>query len=600
MIEIQLLGGLAVVGPESLSDAPSRRRRTFALLALVAGAAPQPIGREKLLGFLWPESDSERARNSLRQAIFSLRRELGEEIFLPESAGGVLLTPAQLTDDLWEFRAAIARKAPADAVAAYGGPLLDGFHIPGLSEFSQWVEAERDSLARQHMEALDTLARLATEAGRPDEAVSWHRRQAAADPLSARVALALVKALADAGDRSGALQYASVYERLLHERLEADPDPTVTEFVESLRRVSPAESRKAIALDERARPLRPDPLSTALAVVPSPAPAPVTVADSDATGQAVAVGDHSPFDRRLALVAVAVLVAVGAVVGRLSYIERTNAAVIPAAAAAASVRVLASGAVNVGGRDAANRLVACEGPACPEGTLPQDAYVIPKHSSHAAPTAGTSYIAPVPDGTTRPAPGRACCTTATFENLFSLPSSAVSATISVSVHADNQAIVAINGVEFGRQANKWSAANYADAPGTFTHTFTPDASGTNRLHVTLWDGGGALALHYHAIVTYEMTVDADGDGIPDDRDAFPNSDRRPTVAVGSCDAGVVNQSLPEPAGATFNDLIGKALTSNRDGGRDDAVAILAEDWKGKGLISARDYGRIASCAHTGK
>jgi DNA-binding SARP family transcriptional activator len=597
MTELQLFAGLAVVGPDSALDAPTKRRRAFALLALVAGAAPQPIGREKLLGFLWPESDSERARNSLRQTIFSLRRELGDDIFLPESASGVQLNPALLTVDLWDFRAAIERKAYGEAVVAYRGPFLDGFHIPGLSEFSQWVEAERESLARQYMEALDTLARGATEAGRHDEAVSWYRRQAAAEPLSCRVALALIKALADAGDRSGALQQASAYERLVREQLDADPDPSVTEFVASLRRVSASESRVVAVADERPRRVAAESASVAVAVVPQLTPR-VGVVEPHELSRAVAPVDQSGFDRRLAFVAAAVLLTLGAVVGRLSYIEHTDAAVTRPDPT--PVRVLSSGAKNVGGRDPGSRVVKCEGPACPPGPLPQDAYIIPKHYAHAAAIAGTGYIAPVPDGNTVASPGYKCCTTATFEHTFTLPSNAVSATITVSVHADNQAAAAINGVEFGRQKDKWAADNYSDVPESFRMTFSPDPSGTNRLHVTLWDGGGALALHYNAIVTYETIVDSDGDGIPDDSDAFPASDRRPTVVVGACDAGVVNQPLPQPAGATFNDLIAMALTASRTAGRVDTVKALAESWKGAGLVSKLDHGRIAACADKAK
>ena len=157
--------------------------------------------------------------------------------------------------------------------------------------------------------------------------------------------------------------------------------------------------------------------------------------------------------------------------------------------------VLGSGITTANGRDTANRVLACSGPACPVAGLPQDAFVVPKHPAHTFPIAGTSYIVQVPDGTTIPAPGYACCTTATFENAFTLPSGASSAIISISVHADNDAIVRINGVEFGR------GANFSGPPETFRTRFTPDPSGTNRLQVVLVDGGGALAVNYKATVT---------------------------------------------------------------------------------------------------
>jgi DNA-binding SARP family transcriptional activator len=587
MIDLQLLGGLAVVGPESLSVAPGRRRRDFGLLALVAAAGPQPIAREKILGFLWPESDDERARNSLRQTVFSLRRELREDLFLPESAAGIALDPAHLTVDLWAFRTALSRKAPADAVRAYRGPFLDGFSIPGRPDFSHWIEAERQQLERQYIEALETLARGAMEAGRYDEAVSWHRRHAAVDQLSARATLGLLRALAEAGDREGALHQANIYERLVRERLEADPDPTVTEFVASLRSGAAVESR---------RPTPPGSDSGVRLRGQTPG------SDSQVRlqGQTPAVVAAPSFDRRIALVAAVVLLTIGAVLGRLSYVQHTDAAAVGADDLTSTIRILASGAKNISGRDPTTRLVACDGPACPPGVLPQDAFIVPKHGAHAPPVAGTSYIAPVPDGTTMQAPGYTCCTTATFESVFSLPKNAVAATIVVSIHADNRAAVGVNGVEFGQQPEKWDAGNYTDVPETYRKTFSPDPSGTNRLHLTLWDGGGALALHYSAIVTYEVAADDDRDGVPNDGDPFPASDLRPTVVVGPCNADVTNRSLREPAGATFNDLIAQALNAPRDSVRADTVSMLVEGWKRARWISDADAKRIAACTQGGK
>jgi hypothetical protein len=44
----------------------------LALLALVAGHGDQGVSRDKLLAYLWPESDEARARNSLKQVLFGL------------------------------------------------------------------------------------------------------------------------------------------------------------------------------------------------------------------------------------------------------------------------------------------------------------------------------------------------------------------------------------------------------------------------------------------------------------------------------------------------------------------------------------------------
>lgn len=488
LIDLQLLGGLAADG-KGLAPAPVSHRHPLALLALLAAAAPRPVGREKLMAFLWPESDSGRASNSLRQTIFRLRRDLGEDVFLPESAAGLRLDPRTLAVDLWAFREALERDALEEAVRVYRGPFLDGFGIPHAAEFARWVEAERDRLAQQHLGALDALAGRAGEEGRHQEAVSWRRRQAAADPFSSRVALALLKALVAAGDRPGALQYASVYENIVRHHLDTEPDPAVTEFVSS--RVRDRSESGSPRTPKQGR-LPPAPVEPPTWMTPAPTDA------SPATAPPTPIG-RSFFDRRLWLVAVAaVVLTVG--VGRLMTARSaTQGGVLDDS----TVVVLASGAKREAGRDPANRLIACNGPACPAGGLPQHAYSVPPLGSYGPSVAGSGYIAPVPDATIQAAPGYPCCTTATFENQFSLPSNAATARISVSLLADDQATVTINDVEFGRHADGDADANSGGPVETFSTTFRPDPEGTNRLHVTLSDGGGALGLHYHAVVTYE-------------------------------------------------------------------------------------------------
>lgn len=492
MIELRLLGGLDLVGPDPSASVRARRRHPMMLLALVAAAAPRPVGRERIMAFLWPESDSDRASNSLRQALHCLRRELSEDLFLPETPSGIQLDGNHISVDLWTFRDASARKAYGDAVAAYRGPFLDGFQIPGAPEFSRWMEVERDRAEREYGSALDALARQAEDAGRHDDAVAWRRRQAAADPFSSRVALSLLRALVAAGDRTSALEYSAVHESLVRAHLDADPDPAIEEFVTSIRDTPPRGHRAR--LDQRSASVEVGAATPAAATAADPTPADSSASathtsnPSDAAGTLKRLTDKR--GRRLLAVGAVALAVVGAVgAAMLGAFDDT-------------VIVLATGASAVNGRDMANRLVACEGPMCPEQSLPQDAYIVPTHVFHTDPPRGTRFISPAATGTTLPPPGYPCCSTAVFENEFTLPDDAVSATISITLIADNQAIVAINGVEFGRHVDSLDSSNHGGPPTTFARTFSPAPYGVNRLRVTLWDGGGAAAVNYQAMVTH--------------------------------------------------------------------------------------------------
>lgn len=95
--------------------------------------------------------------------------------------------------------------------------------------------------------------------------------------------------------------------------------------------------------------------------------------------------------------------------------------------------------------------------------------------------------------------------------------------------------------------------------------------------------------------TTPNVIDSDGDGVPDDQDAFPNSNLGATVAIGACDTAVGNHLFS--SGATMNDLLGAAANGVKNhGAYVSAVTKLADGWKKAGLISGKDQGKITSCA----
>src|SRR5207249_5468511 len=54
------------------------QRKTLALLALLA-RHPRGLSRDKVIAYLWPETDAEHGRSLLRQACYALRRDLKED-----------------------------------------------------------------------------------------------------------------------------------------------------------------------------------------------------------------------------------------------------------------------------------------------------------------------------------------------------------------------------------------------------------------------------------------------------------------------------------------------------------------------------------------
>ena len=234
MLFLRLLGGPSLCGNGSTLTGPATQRHRLALLALLASSRSRPQSRDKLVAWLWPERDVEHARNLLNQGVHALRRAIGEAGIISVQ-DELRLDPAAVACDVVAFEDAIAAGELERAIGLYTGPFLDGFHLPGASEFEHWADGERDRLRRSYARSLESLAEAAEERREWSSAVERWRGLVSEEPYNARVTLRLMRALDGAGDRAGALQQARLHTLLLQQEFEAGPDPDVVALADRLR-----------------------------------------------------------------------------------------------------------------------------------------------------------------------------------------------------------------------------------------------------------------------------------------------------------------------------------------------------------------------------
>lgn len=304
MLRLCTFGGCFLERDGVRLDALSGHRKSLALLALLAASGPAGMSRDVLAAFLWPESDEERARTSLRQLVHALRSQLASPDLLVGSSE-LRLGSDGIASDVGEFRDAVARGDHSTAAALHVGPFLDGFYLRDANAFERWAATERAALARQAAHAYESLAQQAAGRGDHREAVAWWRRLTNADPLAAHAAIGLMRALDAAGERSAALQHARVYETLVREELGAAPDPQVTELANRLR-AEPA----VAAASSTSRADGGSTAGTASPVPPEPAAQPAPL---DRPGDAVPAARHPAASATARLVAAAVIIVLAAV-----------------------------------------------------------------------------------------------------------------------------------------------------------------------------------------------------------------------------------------------------------------------------------------------
>jgi predicted ATPase/DNA-binding SARP family transcriptional activator len=207
-----------------------------ALLACLALAAPR-AGRQRdsILGVLWPDVPEERARHSLNQAVYALRRSLGTDAIVSCGDDQLALDPALLWCDAAAFDDAIACRDHERALELYRGPLLDGFILDDASRFMDWMEQERARFGRRALFSAWALADAAESAGNTAGAAAWTRRAgaiAADDELNLR---RVVATLARLGDRAGALAAYEAFARRLAEEFDAAPSDATIELAATIR-----------------------------------------------------------------------------------------------------------------------------------------------------------------------------------------------------------------------------------------------------------------------------------------------------------------------------------------------------------------------------
>jgi DNA-binding SARP family transcriptional activator len=223
MFALELLGTLSLHCDTHPVAVAARQKRPLGLLAVLALGSKPGVSRDRMEAYLWPESSGALARHALDQTVYAIRHALGSDVLL--STGRELrLNPALVAVDVWEFEEAISAGQWAAAVDLYNGTLLDGVHFAESNELESWIDTERARLRGEYQSALESLADTAAAEGDDSQNIGWCRRLPNSDPLSARATKRLMLALAAAGDRAGAVKHARVYQQLIRQALEIEPD----------------------------------------------------------------------------------------------------------------------------------------------------------------------------------------------------------------------------------------------------------------------------------------------------------------------------------------------------------------------------------------
>ncbi len=232
MVKIRLLGQFSVeLGGRAVDITARPAQSLFAYLLL----NPVAHRRERLAGLLWPDSSEANARRNLRQALWQIRRALGE-------AADSLLLVEELTIgfngesayalDTERIAHPLNEETDADElmqiIALYTGELLPGF-------YDEWVLLERERLQAQFERKFTLLLERLVAERRWADVLQWGERWIALGYTPEPAYRALMQAHASLGDM---VSMADVYRRCieaLDRELGVEPSPQTHALYEQLR-----------------------------------------------------------------------------------------------------------------------------------------------------------------------------------------------------------------------------------------------------------------------------------------------------------------------------------------------------------------------------
>ena len=236
-LRLTLLGGFqARLEPGGGLALPTRKSQALlAYLALPSGHAHR---RDKLAALLWGGIREDSARASLRQALFAIRKALGDTAAVTQDADALALEPGSVDVDAELFERLVHDGAPAAlerAAALYHGDLLSGFAVDE-APFEEWLLGERERLRELALEALAKVLAHQRKAGTAEAAVQTALKLLTLDPLQDSVHRALMRLYAEGGRRGAALRQYQQCVSVLARELGVEPEPETKSLYQQILR----------------------------------------------------------------------------------------------------------------------------------------------------------------------------------------------------------------------------------------------------------------------------------------------------------------------------------------------------------------------------
>ena len=233
MLTIKMLGKGAIYNKEEcISDKLSSK--LMALIFLLVLNKDKDLSKEKIISYLWPDSNDEAAKSNLRFNLWSIKKIIppgrdGEEFIL--SGKDYCRINGQYPYDCDRTRldaVKVSQLKSAEELLElkelFRGDFLEGLYLRNCNDFNEMILFERVVCQTKQVEVLEKLIDLYDEQEQYEEELKIINEVTAIEPYNEKFAYRAIQIYGKTGNRTAAINYYKNFEIVLRRNLNTAPD----------------------------------------------------------------------------------------------------------------------------------------------------------------------------------------------------------------------------------------------------------------------------------------------------------------------------------------------------------------------------------------
>lgn len=208
----------------------------FAFLALNR----EPCSRTKILDLLWGDVPEQKARDSLRSLLYTMRQTLGDYLIVTRQ---IICLNRQLPYwlDVEIFTSLPERLEHleihlwSEVLKLHGQEFMDGFQIANAPSFDDWLSTQREQLRNRAITGWRQIVNRQWEEQQLEEAILSNQQLLILAPWNEEAHRQHMQILAASGQRSAALAHYETCRQQLHDELDILPSAETTNLYRQIK-----------------------------------------------------------------------------------------------------------------------------------------------------------------------------------------------------------------------------------------------------------------------------------------------------------------------------------------------------------------------------